>query len=102
MSNFRIGIIITVVVSVIILILVVIGSIFYGKSYTQKKVDDRTNSLRRELELARVDNQRAARSHADERHVKHHTIAEGIATTTFRSSDNGHSSGNENPAFEKS
>lgn len=100
MSNFKIGIIITVVVSVVILVLMVIGFLLYGRSYTQKKVDDQTAALRRELELSRVDNQRGLRSHADDRHVKHH-IAEGVASTTFRSSDNGQSSGNENPAFDK-
>lgn len=90
------------VVSVIVLILMVVGFVFYGKSYTQKRVDSRTATLRRELELSsRGDNQRVPRQ-SDERHVKHHTITEGVATTTYRSGDNGQSSGNENLAFDKS
>ena len=97
-KGFRTGIIITVVVAVIVLILMVVGFIFYGKSYTQKRVDDRTAALRRELELSRVDNARVPRGHSDERHLKHQQIVEGVATTTYRS---GESSGNENPAFEK-
>lgn len=99
--SFKTGIIITVVVAIIILILMIVGFIFFGKSYTQKRVDNRTAALRRELELSRVDNPRVPRSHSDERHVKHQQIVEGIATTTYRSGDNGQSSGNENPAFDK-
>jgi len=80
---YKNSIIIIVVVAVILLILIVIGLVIYGRNYSEKKVGKKTEALKRELELVRLDNQRILKTVGSESHSKRV-----------------HHEGSDNPAFE--
>ena len=86
LNTYKNTTIIVIVVSIVLLILTVVGLVLYGRNYSEKRTIKRTDELRRELELSRLDNQRILRTtSSSQAHLKH--IEESP-------------DGNDNPAFD--